>query len=203
MPRFADLSDNQLVEWMTNFMAVAVATPEKYGVTAAQLQEMRTNRNDLQAKMTARVAAEEAAKASVAAQKGSRGTNDDFCSYINKIVKADPNVTDADKIAVGVEPDKPPTRTPPVTPTDLVVNGYQDNRNALKWNRAGNKQNTQFIVEYLEAPETEFEYLATTTETTYEHKGAMPGKQCAYRVKAQRSGEESGYSNVAVVYMNG
>lgn len=64
---------------------------------------------------------------------------------------------DAAKTAAGIDPKKTPTRTPPVTLEQLTVMGYDNNRNVLKWKKAGKKQNTQFIIEYCQAGDTEFE----------------------------------------------
>lgn len=201
MPSFSTMSDAELINWMTNCITVAEPNPEKYGLTAAQVTALKAKRNDLIAKMNARIAADDAAKAATAAQTASRNSAEPDCSYLTTIIKANPNISDADKIALGIEPKKAPTRTAPVTPTGLIVNGYENGTNFLKWERAGNKPNTMFIIECREEGETDFKYLAATTETSYEQKSATVGRQCAYRAKAQRSGEESAYSNVAVVYM--
>jgi hypothetical protein len=200
MPNFSQMSDLQLVGWMNNFISVAGADPEKYGVTTAQVADVTAVRDDLQAKISARTSAEDAAKAAVAAQKASRAATEPKLSYLNTTVKANPNVSDADKQAIGIEPNKPPTFNPPVRPENLVVNGYQDGRNVLHWNRVGNKPSTQFIIEYKVEGSENFAYLDTTTETKYTQTGATVGKRCTYRVKAKRSGEESTYSNEAVVY---
>lgn len=202
MPKFADMNDAQLTAWATNFAGVVGAAPADYGLTAAQVTELENTGEHLQAKMTSRVAAEDAARAAVAAQKAGRAALEPLCTYYNTIIKANPSISDAQKSAAGIDVKKPPTHTAPAMPTGLTANGFENGTNVLRWERAGNKPSTQFIVECRAAAETAFEYLGTTTEITYTHTGATPGKQCAYRVKAQRAGEESQYSNVAVVYMS-
>jgi hypothetical protein len=201
MPKFSLMTDAELREWATNFEQVVGASPGDYGVTAAVITDLGTSNTGLGTKMTERVSIEEARKAVIVAQKESRNDLESRCSYLNTTIKADPDVSDTAKVAAGIDLPKPPTHTPPEAPAELTVKGYENGTNVLKWKRAGNKPGTQFIVEYREGAETEFEFLCTTTRITCEHKGATPGMQCVYRVKAQRAGEESPYSNTAVVYM--
>lgn len=200
MPNFSELTDVELLAWMDNFVTVATPAPEEYGVTAAQVTSLSTKADDLREKIAARQTADDAAKAAVKSQQGSRKNAEPDVSYLNTIIKANKNISDPNKEAAGIDVPKPRTKTPPIRPEDLVVNGYEDGRNVLKWSRAGNKSNTQFIIENKFEDETNFAYLATTTETKYEHRGVKAGRRCAYRVKAQRSGEESTYSNEAIVY---
>lgn len=200
MPSISDMTDDELVAWMTTFVTVAGPNPAKYGITAAQIIEITAARNDLQTLIDARNAAEDAFRSSVTAQQDSRKTQEPKASYIYQSIKINTAIPDADKEAVGVSPNKPRTKTPPVRPESLVVNGYEDGRNVLKWKRAGNKATTQFIIEVKFEGETAFAYLATTTDTKFEQLGVKPGRRATYRVKAQRSGEESTYSNEASVY---
>lgn len=200
MPSFSLMSDVELISWMMNFVTVATVDPAKYGVTAAQVSNISTKATELSTKMLERQTAEDALKSAVAAQKAGRESVEPDVSYLNTIIKANPAISDADKQAIGIEPNKPPTHSPPSRPEELTANGFEDGRNVLKWKRAGNKQSTQFIIECKKGNETEFTYLNTTTETTYTQLGATPGMRCVYRVKAKRSGEESTYSNEASVY---
>lgn len=197
----ARMSDMELVMWMTNFIEVVGAAPADYGLTAAQVTEVVNFRDGLQAAITKREGSEGVFRADVAAQQGSRNIADPFISFLIASIKKNPNVSPEKKINARIEPNKPATSTPPVTPAAIMANGYENGINVVRWDRSGNKPNTQFILEYREAAETSFEYLATTTETVFNHIGMKPGMQCAYRVKAQRAGQESPYSNVAVVYM--
>lgn len=201
MPSFSNMTDAEYISWTTNFIAVARIDSAKYGLTIAQIDNLEAKLTDLIEKVAARLAAADVAKAATAAQTASRNSVEPDCSYLTTIIKVNSDILDADKIALGIEPKKPATHTMPVAPTKVIVNGYEDGRNILKWDRAGNKQNTMFIIECREEVETEFKHLAATTETSYEQRNAAPGKQCAYRVRAQRSGEKSAYSNTAIVYM--
>jgi hypothetical protein len=200
MPNINRMTDAEMVMWLGNIIAVGGANPDVYGLTHAQIADLTAKRDDLQASMSLRATADDAAKAAFVEQRTNRVRANTLASYLNISVKINPNVTTANKEAIGIAMPKPPSKTPPVRPEDLTAKGFEDARNVLRWKRAGNKPKTQFIVECKRAGETDFEYLATTTETKYEHRGATPGERCAFRVKAQRGGEESTYSNEASVY---
>lgn len=200
MPNFSNMNDAEFIGWMMNFVTVATVDPPKYGLTSEQVTNISTKANAFAEKMLQRQTLEEAVKAAVLAQKTSRDSVEPDASYLNTIIKANSAVSDSDKQALGIEPNKPPTFEPPTRPEDLMANGYQDGRNVLKWKRNGNKPNTTFIIECKAGEETAFSFVDTTMSTTFEHKGMTPGMRCAYRVKAKRSGEESTYSNEAVVY---
>lgn len=200
MPDFSRMSDFELLEWLDNFVTVATPTPSDYGTTAAEVNALSAKADDLRAKMALRVTAEDAAEAAVAAQRACRQNVEPDASRLNTVIKANPNISVENKNKVGIEMRKPPTKTPPARPENLVANGFEDGHNALKWSRTGNKPNTPFVIEYKYFDDPKFQYLATTTECKYDHLGAIVGKRCFYRVKAVRSGEESTYSNEAIVY---
>ncbi len=71
MPNFSLMNDAELTAWVTNFTGVAGADPTEYELNAGQVTDIENINEDLKAKMTARVAAEEAARAVVAAQRTS------------------------------------------------------------------------------------------------------------------------------------
>lgn len=200
MPSFADMNDFELLEWMDNFVDVAASAPTDYGTTAAEVTALGVKADDLRAKMALRTTAEDAAEAATSAQRTSRQNAEPDCSTLNIVIKANKNIPIENKNKVGIEMPKPPTKTPPVRPENLVANGFEDGRNVLKWKRMTNKPTTQFIIEYKFVDDLKFQYLTTTTETKYDHLDCIVGKRCFYRVKAKRAGEESTFSNEAMVY---
>ena len=200
MPDFSKMTDVELLAWMDNFVTVAGTAPADYGTTVAQVTALGVKADDLRAKMALRTTADDAAEAATTAQSTSRQSSEPDCSTLNIVIKANKAIPVENKNKIGIEMPKPPTKTPPVRPEDLVANGFEDGRNTLKWSRMGNKPNTQFIIEYKFVDDLKFQYLTTTTETKYDHRNTVVGKRCFYRVKAQRAGEESTYSNEAMVY---
>ena len=162
---FSKMNDTDFYNWILNFVAVAEVDPPKYGMTDAQILALSNKATDFVQKITARQRVDDAFKTAVLAQRASREGLEPEISFLNTIIKANPALTDAEKQAVGIEPLKAQTFSPPTRPEALVVNGFEDGRNFLKWKRAGNKNNTQFIIEYKKGDAAEFSYLDTTTET--------------------------------------
>lgn len=201
MPSFSQMSNSELTAWVDNSTTIIGASPTEYGMTAGVITDLGDQNTLLKTSMTNRVAADDAASAALKTEQTERGKLEKLASFISQTIKINPDVSDSNKILAGIEPNKSPTRTPPVAPTELMVNGYENVTNVLKWNRAGNKPGTQFIIEYREGDETEFKMLDSVTETTYTHTGRTPGVKCAYRIRAKRGKESSAYSNIAVVYM--
>jgi len=200
MPIFSKLTDVELLAWMDNFIVVATVDPAKYGVKLSDITSLHGKADDLRSKIALRQTAEAAAKAAVKSQQASRDDLESEVATLAANIKNNKNVTDADKEAINIDTPKPRSKTAPTRPENLVAEGFADGRNVLKWDRAGNKPNTVFVVECKAEDETAFSYLQSVTATKCEHKNVKPGKHYAYRVKAQKSGEESTYSNEATVY---
>jgi hypothetical protein len=202
MPNFSQMTNAELTAWSDNCAKVIEAAPGDYGISPGIIIDFAEQSTKTKTSMTDRVTADDVAAAAFQTEKAERAKLIKLASFLSKTIKVNPDVSDSNKILAGIEPNKPPTYTPPVAPTDLMVNGYENGTNILKWNRAANKPETQFIIEFREAGAAEFVMLDSVTETTYTHTGRTPGVQCAYRIKAKRAGESSAYSNIAVVYMN-
>lgn len=85
-------------------------------------------------------------------------------------------------------------------PTALLVNGTSDGINHLRFNRNGNRQGTNFIIEAKIDDSNTWVIIDVITNTKYDHKNQTPGVKIQYRVRAKRGDLESTPSNVAVVY---
>lgn len=85
-------------------------------------------------------------------------------------------------------------------PSELLVNGTSDGINHLKFNRNGNRQGTNFIIEAKIGDSNTWVIIDVITNTKYDHKNQTPGVKVQYRVRAKRGDLESTPSNVAVVY---
>src|SRR5687768_1375922 len=134
MSKFSEMSNEELHAWAVNFATVVGASPTDYGLSAGQVTDFQTNNNTFGTKMTDRIAADQAADAALTAERAFRKIVQPLCTYYNTTIKVNPDITDAAKVAAGIDLPKPPSYTPPVAPTDLVVNGFENGTNVLKWN---------------------------------------------------------------------
>lgn len=92
---------------------------------------------------------------------------------------------------------------PVETISKLVVSGSSTGVNNLSWNRNGNGQGTQFVIETSPNGVTNWELVAVTTRTTFEHQNQVPGQQQYYRIKSTRGGSTSNACMPVVIYPNG
>lgn len=84
-------------------------------------------------------------------------------------------------------PHKPPVnRTPPTTPTELVLSVDNVGVLTLRWNRNGNKPTTIFEVETAESSAGPWATTDVTTKTKITYEGT-PGVPVWFRVKARRA----------------
>ena len=87
--------------------------------------------------------------------------------------------------------------------TGLTVKGCDDGVNVLKWNRTGNAQGTQFIIEASPNGNTLWDLVDVVTRTDYKHNDQVPGEKQYYRIRSKRAGITSPPSPAVVVYSNG
>ncbi len=85
-------------------------------------------------------------------------------------------------------------------PTRLVATGDASGTNRLTWERNGNPQGTQFVVEAKIGKADAWTLVDVVNATRYSHLGLAPGTPIRYRVRARRRGVASEPSNEASVY---
>jgi len=200
MPRIKN--PQQLHDAVAQF--VAVITPHVGsipGMTAGQLTAITTKNGTLATDITAQIAAEEAAEAATETTKNrAADVNTDWDALV-LLVRAATTLDPAIVVAAGLPiRDTVPTPVIPVAPTELTAKGFDTGVNSLKWKSGGNLRGVTYIIEYRVGTTDPFQFLDTTTRTTYDHTGRTPGQRVEYRVKAKRTTHESAYSNTAVVY---
>ena len=148
-----------------------------------------------------RIAAEEAAEAATATQNGSRDAGNSGLDSVSKKVIADPALTDALAIQLGMTVrDTVPSTITPVAPANLVVVGTDTGESKLDWDSGGNLPGVTYIIDARSLTTSPFVFVSTTTATKFTHTGQTPGVRMEYRVKAKRGNLESPYSNTAVVF---
>lgn len=195
------MNNEQFLGMVDNILAVGNANPTDYGWTAADLAALAEVKTDLQTKVDARITAAKTAKATTTAARGSRSVSDETLRVLYRKAMGQPTLTPAQATEIGLKiRDANPSPVTPNTPTRLVVNGQDNGINLLKWDRNGNTNPTQYIIEARIAPAATFSMIDSVTRTVYEHEGVTPGVKAEYRVRARRATRMTGYSNVAIVY---
>ena len=196
-------NDTLFSQWLQNFIAVANNNLPALSMTAADITALQAIRTDLDAKVTADTSAKEAAAAASAARKTSRKTANMQASFRSKAIVANPGISNSLKEQLGLNVPSPKTVTPPVAPASVSVQPFANGINALSWGRAGNRPNTQYVIEAKRSQNGAWQIVDVTTKTKYDHIAQTPGRQVLYRVKAKRGDLVSGYSTGAVAYEDG
>ncbi|MCD9185372.1 MAG: hypothetical protein LUM44_02995 [Pyrinomonadaceae bacterium] len=194
------LSNSDFLNLLNEITAKADGNAASFGLTQDLIDEAKTRRNGFEVKLTDQIAKKDASKAATTLMGQTRKSDDQFVSEMKatmRLAKVPPNKfeelgLDADDSIASI--------IAPQTPTALVVEGFSNGTNKLKFNRNGNKQNTIYIIEAKSGDAADFVIVGTTTKTTFEHKNQKPGVKTVYRVRAQRGDDYSDYSNTATVY---
>ena len=196
--------DADLIAWLANFLTVANANLAPLGLIAGDLTPITT----LQPTYSTNLLDVEAKKAALAFAVDTKDTTKD--SIVQKVrivvnkIQANPAVTPAMKSQLGISTHEgghyPVT---PVPPAELVAELLPDGSVELDWSRNGNAPGTQFVIEAIIGGAPEWTLLNVVTKTSYVHTGFPPGLPIKYIVKARRSGETSGPSNIAYINAGG
>lgn len=195
--------DGDFRTWLNNFYTVCANNASTLGLTAAELTTIDAAASNFSAALDANLAAQSAARGARADKVDARADTTRTVRGFVREFQANPAVTDVLKGQLGITiPDTTRTKTPPNVPLDLTAAGWSNGVNTLKWNRNGNPQGTQFVIEARYGSSANWEFVDVTTKAKYDHEGQAPGRMVGYRVWAKRHEAKSGYSNEAVVYLD-
>ena len=191
----------QLQAWLTNFNTVANTNMTALGLTASDMTAL----NGAASGLSTSINVVKTAKASLkAATQGELGATKNVNSTVRGVVRriqSNAAVSPALKASLGVNPrTAPKNHTPPVTPTGLMAEAYSNGVNSLRWNRAGNKPNTIFVIQAQSSASAEWVEVGSASATKFDHVGQTPGVKVAYRVLAKRAGMASVASPAVTVY---
>lgn len=195
------MSDAEFSVWLEHFEAVLAARKDELGVSDDQVAEMAAIKTSTQTALNEKQTAEDVRQAKTADYREKRAAAVKKVAYYSKIFKADEAISDALIEELGLDSSvEHHYSTTPQMPLNVVVEGFSNGINSLKWKANGNRPNTVYIIEARKETETNFAYAGTTTKTKFDHKNQKPGDRIFYRVRAMRNDEESPNSNEAVVY---
>lgn len=200
---YYDLTNAEFLLFLNNLIKVIETHIADLPITQAQLDALIARRDSFGQKLNDQIAAEDAARAATRNINDERPLGNEDVSYWNTTFKKEKSIPRELIVQMGFKTGDSRTSTPPSMPLNLSVKASADGENTLKWEANDNKPNTIYIAEQQPDGTEKWEYLASVNALSFVHKGQKPGTQVAYRVKATRKGEESGYSNVAVAYFNG
>ena len=205
MPTFADMSANQMVTFLSNFITVAGTTvnEEILGYTAVDITFLTAEKTGLQTALADQKNKQEAAKAATTALNTLLKAARADLSTRNRNIQGNTRVNNTLKTALGLNVKQPhPVQHDPVPPEKMTATGLAAGVNVLQWNSGGNMTGVQYVIEFM-TKTTAWTRIDAVTPRRYEHTGQTPGVPILYRVSARRRGITSLPSNEAAVYAEG
>ena len=198
---FLPTKDADLQSWTQNFITVANANLASLGIIAGDVTPVSTDKTSFDTSITNNNTKQAEAKAATQQKNTVKANLSTKIRVLVRKIQANPLVLPQLKAQLGITVgDSVPTPLIPQQPTELVANPTASGVNKLQWNRNENPFGTTFIIEVQENIGLPWIFAGTTSKSTFEHTGQIPGRMLFYRVKAQRNEQLSESSNVAVVY---
>ena len=193
--------DTELSLWLGNFITVAQANITLLAFLPADLMNLSNDNATFTGNVSQLNAAKETLKSATQNKNVARKKAVADARALARRVQSNAAVTPGLKSLLGLNPKtNKPGVVQPVTPTDLVADGYSNGVNELKWNRNGNHPSTVFLVEAQIGTATEFTQIGAVTAAKFTHSGVTPGMKVVYRVRARRRNVVSDPSNFATLY---
>lgn len=193
--------DALFLQWIDNFSKEAAANATALGLTTGQTTTLTTLSADFATAYSASQTGKVTAKGLVATKNTMRLASEAQFRSIAKVINANPNIASGLKADLGINM-TPAFSGPVVTPTNLVVTGYENGENVLVWNRSGNAKGTAFVVEAMVGEAASWSMISTVTKLKFVHTGQIPGQKVSYRVYAKRGDFQSSPCASVPVYDN-
>lgn len=192
--------EGDIVPWTENFIAVANANLATLGLVALDITNVTTKKTDYSTKLNTAIAKQAESKAATEAKNMSKSGLVDNIRVLARQIQARPGVPANLKEQLGLNVTDPtPTPSNPQQPTELNASIGLGGLCILKWNRNGNPQGTDFLIETSQNFSTGWQIVSTATKTSYELPLPSSIGQYFFRIKAQKGDLTSEASNVAVV----
>ncbi len=197
------LSDVDLSAALRNLARVCAEHQAELGLSDDDMAEINivtsTFSDDLQDAFDAKAAAHSA----VIEKNKSRERARELASAWSKTFRASTDISDSLLTEMKLAPHVVPgTRTAPKAPSDVILSSNESGDVLLRWNRGGNRQGTQFIIEVRYSPDASWSMLASVTRSSY-RAHFEPGRYVAFRIRAQRANQSSAYSLPVSLWSSG
>lgn len=199
MPYITEIErEGRLVAALAAFSQACAEHAAELSLTSVDLDEIAAMADDFAAAVGASFEAKAAWDAALSAKAIQRKTSAATLAKWAATFRADQSVSDALLAGLQLPAHKTPgTFTPPAVPMDLTASPDAGGWVGLRWNRNGNRQGTQFLVQQQSSPHDPWILVHSTTRV----RARIPwtvGAYAGFRVIAKR-GDRSSPASVPVV----
>lgn len=192
-------SDSKYVTWLSRFAEVADENAAELNLTPGQTAAITEMANEFELAFRSNLAAKQYAMGQSATKREVRITSEKLVRSTAKLIAINDTISENLKAELGLSVTTRPSV--PVEPVACVTAmAYANGTNKIRWNRGGNTQGTNFIVEARFEHAGKWTFVGVTTKCKFEHKDQIPGQRINYRVISQRAGKQSMPSNITSVY---
>lgn len=201
MSTYYNKTKYQFAPWMQNFVTVATANAVALSLDPTEVAEITTANTNFSSSLDAQEAARAQSLGATAFCDAKWEAALAIVSKYNAQFQAIPNISPELLGDLGLTVPGGGGGTIPVyAPTELSALGTSNGINSLKWKRNGNASGTIYVIEAAYGDGGEWQMVANSTRTRFDHSGQTPGQFVRYRVSAQRGSLVSAPSNTASVY---
>ena len=194
--------DAEFLTFCRTLLSGVALNPAAYGVQPADVAPLQEAVAEFGQQLQHIDLLEAQRMAEVAGKRQQRRELEAAMRALAQKIQSDPTVEEHLKVEVGLpRRDRVPGTAAPVAPTKLVVEAQSNGVNELKWSRAGNPRNTEFLIEARIGSALEYGLVDVVRGARYTHSGVRPGTAIVYRVLARHSHQVSGPSNEAGAYL--
>lgn len=192
-------NDLEFQDWTGNFITIANLNLSILGLTSADMTPITSDKALLDTSITDNEAKQAAAKAATKKKDLIRNATEAKARALVKRIQAKADVTaDIKRLLQITVPGESPS-VPPQIPLDLVARVISENTYELVWKRNGNSQTVIFIIEASFGNTNTFTQIGAQNKASFVYTALVPGQKIVFRVKADKAGIFSPYSNIAVV----
>lgn len=178
-------ADKAFRSWLKNLAAKCEIYSTELGITSEQLKQIQDFSEDFHANLSRVTEAKATLAGLVAGKDKTRKNATEFSRSLARQVKSLPNLPQKIPADLGVL--QPSSQTQLATVSGLIVTGYSNGVNALKWKRGENAKGTIFLIEYRYSENSPWQFADAVTRTDYRHSDQIPGRTVFYRVTAKRA----------------
>lgn len=171
------------------------------GFSTAAKNSATTASTTFSAALTETVSAKAALKGAVATKDATRKSTTTTIRALAAQVKANPLSTPEILAAFGLTPNVTPSGGVNI-PSQLVVIPQTQGFAKLTWKRSGNAPATVFVIQARNA-DGDWVMIGTSTKSNFTDVDANPGIPKWYRIRAERGGVVSPWTNEVSIYSSG
>lgn len=182
------------------FVAAAQRFQAQVPISPAKLDALEAANAAYVAAYQDHLQAQTEAKSAKAAKDAARKALIAELRELNKKVRISVNATNSMIHEFGMKPRSAKSKAMPTPPTDLVATYLPAGGVRLRWRPNGNIRQTSYLIERWTSSSGSWTNIGVSIRRTFTDMKGVPGEFALYRVRAQRGGIPSSYSETACAY---